>query len=98
MAISEELLYIHSFCTSQGNICCILKFLIARMESNVSEDVNIINNSNNVVVTTNPYFVLILCQALLLVFSVTDLTQTSQPFCEVDAGTVPSPVDDRAKV
>lgn len=87
MAISEELLCIHS---SQGNICFILKFLIPRVESNIFGDMNIINNSNNVVITTNIYFALILYQALFLVFCGNDLTQTSQPFCEVDAGTIHS--------
>lgn len=59
------------------DICCILKFLLlASMESNVLGDVNIINNSNNVVIT-NIYFALILCQALCLVFYMNSLVFTA---------------------
>lgn len=48
--VSEDLLHINSLCMS-WDICLILKFLLlARMESNVLGDVNIISNnviSNN---------------------------------------------------
>lgn len=74
--LSEGLLYIKLLCMSQ-DICLILKILLlARMESNVLGDVNIISNSNNVVIT-NIYFALTLCQALCLMFYVSSLVFTA---------------------
>lgn len=55
---------------------------------------NVINESNNRVIT-NTGFALLLRQALFLVFHMSYVTQSSCPFCEVDA-VISSPFRDSA--